>query len=53
MITPKKKFRLSRYDISLAGHSGAYCVTSCILNKTPVREVILFDAMCGGNDAYI
>lgn len=41
------------FDITLAGHSGAYRVISRILNKTPVSEVILFDAMYGGNDAYL
>jgi predicted esterase len=49
----KKKFQLDQYDISLAGHSGAYRVISRIINRTPVNEVILFDAMYGGNDAYI
>lgn len=42
-----------QYDITLAGHSGAYRVISRIINKTPVNEVILFDAMYGGNDAYL
>ncbi len=44
---------LGLYDITLAGHSGAYRVISRIINKTPVNEVILFDAMYGGNDAYL
>jgi predicted esterase len=44
---------LGVYDITLAGHSGAYRVISHIINKTPVSEVILFDAMYGGNDAYL
>jgi hypothetical protein len=44
---------LGVYDITLAGHSGAYRVISRIINKTPVSEVILFDAMYGGNDAYL
>jgi predicted esterase len=52
-IIKAKKFSLDDYDISLAGHSGAYRVISRIINKTPVNEVILFDAMYGGNDAYL
>jgi predicted esterase len=44
---------LDLYDITLAGHSGAYRVISRIINKTPVSEVVLFDAMYGGNDAYL
>jgi predicted esterase len=39
-------------SITLAGHSGAYRVISKIINKTPVDEVILFDAMYGQNEAY-
>jgi hypothetical protein len=49
----KHGFQLSDYTITLAGHSGAYRVISKIINKTPVEEVILFDAMYGGNDAYL
>jgi hypothetical protein len=52
-LIKKNTFQLSNYDISLAGHSGAYRVISRIINKTPVNEVILFDAMYGGNDAYL
>lgn len=47
------KNKASRYSITLAGHSGAYRVISRIINQTPVDEVILFDAMYGGNDAYL
>ena len=50
MVTP---FHINDYDITLAGHSGAYRVISKIINKSPVNEVILFDAMYGGNDAYL
>lgn len=46
-------FQISDYDISLAGHSGAYRVISRIINKSPVNEVILFDAMYGQNDLYM
>ncbi len=53
IVRSKKAFSLDDYDISLAGHSGAYRVISRIINKTPVNEVILFDAMYGGNDAYL
>lgn len=52
-IIKQRQFRLDDYTISLAGHSGAYRVISRIINKTPVDEVILFDAMYGGNDAYL
>lgn len=52
-INPRKKWKQEQFDISLAGHSGAYRVISRIINQTPVNEVILFDAMYGGNDAYI
>lgn len=53
IIKAKPAFQLNDYAISLAGHSGAYRVISSILNKTLVNEVILFDAMYGGNDAYL
>jgi hypothetical protein len=54
IIRPKINYSdMGLYDISLAGHSGAYRVISRIINKTPVNEVILFDAMYGGNDAYL
>ena len=46
-------FQINEYDISLAGHSGAYRVISRIINKNPVKEVILFDAMYGQNELYI
>ncbi len=46
-------FDLGQCDISLAGHSGAYRVISRIINQSPIQEVILFDAMYGGNDAYL
>lgn len=49
----KNYVRFGQNDITLAGHSGAYRVISRIINKTPVNEVILFDAMYGGNDAYL
>ena len=46
-------FQINGYDISLAGHSGAYRVISRIINKSPVKEVILFDAMYGQNELYM
>lgn len=52
-VIRKSKFSISAVDISLAGHSGAYRVISRIINKTPVKEVLLFDALYGGNDAYL
>jgi hypothetical protein len=53
IIRKQPEFHVEHYDISLAGHSGAYRVISRIINKTPVKEVILFDAMYGGNDQYL
>lgn len=53
ILRSPKAFTLDDYTISLAGHSGAYRVISRIINKTPVEEVILFDAMYGGNDQYL
>lgn len=53
VIRPFKPFQWSDYSISLAGHSGAYRVISRIINQAPVNEVILFDAMYGGNEQYL
>lgn len=39
--------------ISLAGHSGAYRVISKIIAYANIDEVLLFDALYGGNDNYI
>lgn len=52
-VIRKTKFNINAVEISLAGHSGAYRVISRIINKTPVKEVLLFDALYGGNDAYL
>ncbi|HVZ25257.1 MAG TPA: hypothetical protein VG842_04355 [Sediminibacterium sp.] len=50
----KKSTRhFSDCNITLGGHSGAYRVISRILNYTPVKEVLLFDALYGGNEAYL
>ena len=53
IIQYQPEFNIANYNISLAGHSGAYRVISKIINYSPVNEVILFDAMYGGNDAYL
>lgn len=53
IIKLKNNFQINDYAITLAGHSGAYRVISRIINYSPVTEVILFDAMYGGNDAYL
>jgi predicted esterase len=53
IVKKAARFNVADYDISLAGHSGAYRVISRIINKTPVNEVILFDAMYGGNEFYL
>ncbi len=39
--------------ITLAGHSGAYRVISKIIAYANIDEVLLFDALYGGNDNYI
>jgi len=53
IIEAKKTFNIDHYSITLAGHSGAYRVISRILNQSPVQEVILFDAMYGGNEQFL
>jgi predicted esterase len=53
ILSGRKTFNIDRYSITLAGHSGAYRVISRILNQSPVQEVILFDAMYGGNEQYL
>jgi hypothetical protein len=53
-IIPKKQhFTIKDCSISLAGHSGAYRIISKIIQYNKIDEVILFDAMYGGNDAYL
>ena len=53
IIQKKRIFQINDYAISLVGHSGAYRVISKIINKTPISEVILFDALYGGNLDYL
>ena len=53
IIQKKGIFQINDYAISLVGHSGAYRVISKIINKTPISEVILFDALYGGNLDYL
>jgi hypothetical protein len=53
-IIPKKKhYSIKDCSITLAGHSGAYRVISKIIQYNKIDELILFDAMYGGNDAYL
>lgn len=53
-IIPKKKhLSVNDCSITLAGHSGAYRVISKIVQYNKIDEIILFDAMYGGNDAYL
>jgi hypothetical protein len=53
-VIPKKQhFTIKDCSISLAGHSGAYRVISKIIQYNPIQELILFDAMYGGNEAYL
>jgi hypothetical protein len=53
VVKKAARFNVADYDIGLAGHSGAYRVISRIINTTPVNELILFDAMYGGNEFYL
>jgi predicted esterase len=53
VVKKASPFNIDGIDISLAGHSGAYRVISRIINRSPVKEVILFDAMYGGNESYL
>lgn len=53
VIKKNRLFQINDYSISLAGHSGAYRVISKIINKTQISEVILFDALYGGNIDYL
>lgn len=53
-ILKKKQLPLAAdLEITLAGHSGAYRVISKIIAHANVEEVLLFDALYGGNDNYI
>ncbi len=53
-IIPKSKhYSISDCSITLAGHSGAYRVISKIIEYNKIDELLLFDAMYGGNDAYL
>jgi len=53
-ILRKKQMPLTTdLAITLAGHSGAYRVISKIIANANIEEVLLFDALYGGNDNYI
>jgi hypothetical protein len=53
-ILPKdKQFSIKNCSITLAGHSGAYRVISKIIQYNKIDELLLFDAMYGGNDAFL
>jgi hypothetical protein len=53
ILPSKKMLTLENCSISLAGHSGAYRVISKIIQYSKIDEVILFDALYGGNEAYL
>jgi predicted esterase len=53
LISRKQNIGMDQCRITLAGHSGAYRVISRIINHAPVQELILFDALYGGNDFYL
>lgn len=48
-----KIYTIQDCKITLSGHSGAYRVISKIIQYNKIDELILFDAMYGGNDAYL
>jgi hypothetical protein len=48
-----KRYTINDCKITLAGHSGAYRVISKIIQYNKIEELLLFDAMYGGNDAYL
>jgi hypothetical protein len=53
-IIKKKQMPLAKdLEITLAGHSGAYRVISKIIAYANIEEVLLFDALYGGNDNYM
>jgi hypothetical protein len=53
IISVKQSKHLNKYPITLAGHSGAYRVISKIIQYYPVKELLLFDALYGGNESYL
>ncbi|MEI8074040.1 MAG: hypothetical protein WCH78_04760 [Bacteroidota bacterium] len=53
VIPKKKQLTIKDCSISLAGHSGAYRVISKIIQYNKIDELLLFDAMYGGNEAYL
>jgi hypothetical protein len=53
-VLPKnKQYSINDCSITLAGHSGAYRVISKIIQYNKIDELLLFDAMYGGNDAFL
>jgi hypothetical protein len=53
-VLKKKQLPLTTdLAITLAGHSGAYRVISKIIAYTNIEEVLLFDALYGGNENYM
>jgi hypothetical protein len=53
-VLPKSKtYSINDCSVTLAGHSGAYRVISKIIQYNKIDELLLFDAMYGGNDAYL
>jgi hypothetical protein len=53
-ILKQKQLPLAKdLEITLAGHSGAYRLISKIIAYANIDEVLLFDALYGGNDNYM
>lgn len=52
-LPKNKQYTINDCSITLAGHSGAYRVISKIIQYNKIDEILLFDAMYGGNDAYL
>jgi hypothetical protein len=53
VLPTTKHYTINDCSITLAGHSGAYRVISKIIQYNKIEELLLFDAMYGGNDAYL
>jgi hypothetical protein len=52
-LPKNKRYSIKDCSITLAGHSGAYRVISKIIEYNKIDELLLFDAMYGGNEAYL
>lgn len=53
IMPQNKQYNICDCKITLAGHSGAYRVISKIIQYNKIDELLLFDAMYGGNEAFL